>query len=173
MGLLETEPWKHISGGASADRSQGSHSELPTQILFQCKNISFKAYYQSILRCLLSRQNWHFLFTIASSKPYWRIQYKKNIHVRYTNLIVFVQWFSILTMSYFWHILPFCWNLFVALSQCNKGIIELVTKRSKTLFLWPTNDVFVALTQCDKLVLRKWQKKPKKETWSKSKISVL
>ena len=42
----------------------------------------------------------------------------------------------------------------------------------KTPFLWPTDDSFVALTQCDELVLKKGQKLPKKETWSKLKITV-
>ena len=37
----------------------------------------------------------------------------------------------------------------------------------KTPFLWPTNNFFLALTQCDELVLRKWQKMPEIETWSK------
>ena len=40
-------------------------------------------------------------------------------------------------------------------------------KRSKTPFLWPTIDSLVALTQCDELVLRKWQKMPKKRNMVK------
>ena len=43
----------------------------------------------------------------------------------------------------------------------------------KKTFLWQTDESFVTLTQCHKLVLRKWQKVPKKETWAKLKITVL
>ena len=50
------------------------------------------------------------------------LQYKTQ-KLRYPNLILSVQWFSILTMPTFWHFLPFYWNLFVALSQCDEGII--------------------------------------------------
>ena len=39
--------------------------------------------------------------------------------------------------------------------------------------MWPTDGSFVALTQCDELVIRKWQKMPKRETWSKLKITVV
>ena len=55
--------------------------------------------------------------------------------------------------------MPFHWNLTVALSQCNKGIIEWVTKTGKNTLLCTTNGSFVALTQWDKLFLEKWQKK--------------
>ena len=64
---------------------------------------------------------------------------------------------------FFWRLLPFHWNLFISLSQCDKRNLKFVIKNSqKTPFLWPINDSLVALTQCDELVLRKWQKKAKK-----------
>ena len=46
---------------------------------------------------------------------------------------------------FFFHLLLFHWNLFVALSQCDKGNIELVTKNGKnTLFV--TNQLFLCHT---------------------------
>ena len=70
----------------------------------------------------------------------------------------------------------YCHFIDIGLSHwvsATKEIFSWSQTRSKTPFLWPTNDSFVALTHCDELVLRKWQKMPEKETWSKLKTIVL
>ena len=77
------------------------------------------------------------------AKPLTKI--KQKYELRYPNLILLVQWFSIVTMSSFWHLLPFHRNLFVVLSQCEKGNIELV-KSGKKKNLFVTNRWFFCRT---------------------------
>ena len=92
---------------------------------------------------------------------------------RYPDLILLVQWFSILNMSSFWAFIAISLK-FVCRTESVRQRKHWVVHKSgqKTPFLWPTYDSFIALTQCDKLVLRKWQKIPKKETWSKLKFTL-
>ena len=77
------------------------------------------------------------------------LKIKKKRRKKVLSTVIFI-----LTMSLFWYLLPFHSNLFAALSQCDKRNIELVTKAVK--------NTFVARTYCDELVLRKWQKMPKR-----------
>ena len=100
---------------------------------------------------------------------------KKN-YLRYLNLLFFIRWFSILTMSSFLAFIAISLKLVCSTESVRqrKHWVGLKTFLKKTSFLWQTDDSFVALTQCNELVLRKWQKmQKKKETGSKLKITVL
>ena len=99
----------------------------------------------------------------------------KHIHTRtkhnkYLNLILLVQWLSILTMSLFCIYCNFIEIGLLHWVSATKESMSWSQKGLKTPFLWPTNDYFAARTQCDKLFLRKWPKMPKEEAWSKLKI---
>ena len=111
-----------------------------------------------------------YLFQFVSNDVFkiWRekiTEIMNQLVTRYSNQIFLLQWFSILTVSSF--------LAFIAISLTFVCHTESVTQRNhwvghknhqKTPSLWLTNDSFVALTQWDKLILRKWQKMPKKET---------